>query len=139
MINKLIPQLLRTLQKLTINQTCTPLHEHEIEGLMHQLVALVKAKLGPANGTFAALKGICFGTLALYLIRDQFIYAEPNRLDPWMGDLRRVCEEADVKLHDAETGLVWIEEVSRHAYFCSLCTSPETALDSAPVIPKEEE
>ena len=139
MINILIPQLLRTLQILRINQTYTPLHEHEIEGLMHQLAALVKAKLDPINGAFAALTGICFGNLALHLIRDQHIYAEPNRLDPWMGDLRRVSEEADVKLHDAETGLVWIEEVSRHAYFCSLCETVATALDSAPVIPKEEE
>ena len=104
---------------------------------MHQLVTLVKAKLDPINGAFAALTGICFGNLGLHLVRDQLIYDESDRLDPWMGDLRRVCEEADVKLHDAE--LVWREEESRHAYFCRLCRRCGTALESAPVIPKARE
>ena len=106
---------------------------------MHQLVALVKAKLVPANGAFAALTGICFGNLSLELVRDQWVYYEPNRLDPWMGDLRRVCEEADVELHDE---MRTIEGLSQYAYFCRLCRRCETvvtALDSAPVIPEEEE
>ena len=139
MIKKLIAQFPRTLQTLRINQTYTLLHEHEIEGLMHQLVALVKAKLDPINGAFAALKGICFRSLELYPKCDQLRRDEPNRPVPWMADLRRVCEEADVKLHDNEKGLFWMEEESLYDYFCNLCRRCETPLDSAPVIPEKEE
>ena len=118
-------------------QNYTPLHDHEIEGLMQQLVALVKAKLDPANGAFAALKGICFGNLSLQLRRDYEILTEPNRLDPWTRDLRRVCEEADVKLHDE---METIEGLSQDASWCSSCKrNGEPILDSAPVVPEEEE
>ena len=103
---------------------------------MRQLVALVKAKLDPANGDFAALRGICFGNLSLKLVGFYGVSTEPNRLNPWIGDLRRVCEEADVELHDVtET----IEGLSQDASWCSSCRRCWPALDSAPVVPEEEE
>lgn len=96
---------------------------------MHQLVALVKAKLDPANGAFTALRGICLGNLSMEFIDDYAWLADENRLDPWTGDLRRVCEEADVKLH-AEGGDM--KGLSQDASWCISCMRSNTSLDSDP-------
>ena len=106
---------------------------------MHQLVALVEAKLVPANGAFAALSWICFDNLSFERLRGYWVHHEPNRLDPWMGDLKRVCEKADVKLHHCESWVTGMEELSQDAYCCSVFRRYETPLDSAPVIPEKEE
>ena len=99
---------------------------------MQQLVALVKAKLDPANGAFASLRGICFGSLSLELILGNWVLVEPNRLNPYTGDLRSVCEEADVKLHDENET---IEGMSQDASWCISCKRCwEPALDSEPVV-----
>ena len=105
---------------------------------MRQLVALVKAKLDPANGDFAALRGICLGNLTLELLDGYGVITEPNRLNPWIGDLRRVCEEADVELHDEEA--TTIEGLSQNASWCSSSRRWwKQTLDSAPVIPERKE
>lgn len=104
---------------------------------MEQLVALVKAKLDPANGAFASLKGICFGNLSVELIRDDWVLIEPNRLNPYIGDLRRLCEEADVKLHDELETIEGLSQDASWCFSCARCWKPD--LDSAPVVPEEQE
>ena len=64
--------------------------------------------------------------------------SERNRLEPWLGDLRRACEEARVKLHtDGRT--MWIDESSEDPSPCSFCRQTGATLDSAAVIPAEED
>ena len=104
---------------------------------MHQLVALVKAKLDATNGAFAALRGICLGNLPLPM--DYYaVSTEPRRLEPWVSELRRVCEEADVKLHDGLQDLNCLNWLKQDVPQCFSCRRWKTTLDSAPVIPKQE-
>lgn len=122
----LIPLFLRTLQTLKINQDHTILIEHEAFGLMHQLVALVNAKLFLTNGAFASLSEICLADLSV--LSQNVRHGDFKSLDPWLGDLKRVCEAAMVKFHYFEP---------RNSDPCSFCPPRERlSLDSAPVVPK---
>ena len=91
------------------------------------------AKLSPKNGTFVSSTEICLANLSVWPTSSRWEGNEPNRLDPWLGDSRRVCEQASVKLHtDGRTA--WIDGPSWNSYPCSFCRPSDTTLDSAPVI-----
>lgn len=99
---------------------------------MHRLVALVHAKLSTPNGAFASLTEICVANLAVKSTESRW---GTDRLDSWLGDLKRACEEANVKVHTRATSTS-IQSPSGEDFQCSFCRPSEmSVLDSAPVIP----
>ena len=129
----------RTLQTLIINRNYVSIVENEIEGLIPQLVALLNVKLSPTNGAFASLREICLAYPRITPPSSPWQGIEPNRFNVWLGDLRRVCEEAEVRIH-ADERTPWIECSSGDRVPCSLCRPRELDRpDSAPVILREEE
>ena len=104
---------------------------YDTEGLIHQLVALVKAKRFPENDAFTSLTKICLVSLFMNSIgrpRDQW-----DGQDPWFGWLKRVGRNAKVRVHpQAPQG--------QRCHNCSLGRQDEMiSLDSWPVIPDEED
>ena len=106
---------------------------------MHQLVALVNAKLSPTNGAFASLTEICLAHLSVDFNDNP--WRRPNQLgfDPWLGDLRGICEKAKVKLHTKQETMYGPHGPSEDSYPCSFCQPHEIHVDSAPVIPEEDQ
>lgn len=103
---------------------------------MRRLVALIHAKLSTPNGAFASLTEICVANLTVESTKSRWV---AERLDPWLGEFERACEEANVKIHT--TGTTTSMQVSYTGiYPCSSCRPSEMGrLDSAPVIPGEED
>lgn len=68
---------------------------------MHRLEAIVDAKRSSPDGAFASLKKICLAGLSMASVinRSGNIEVEAEGLDPWLGNLNRVCEESEVELH----------------------------------------
>lgn len=109
--------------------------EHEVDDLVRQLETLVSAKLSPTNGAFASLTEICLANLPVRSSTHDWGANEPNGLDLWLGDLKRVAQEAKVRIHADYRG-----ELSAGDVPCSFCKPVDSyTLDSAPVIPEEEE
>ena len=109
--------------------------EFEVDGLVRQLVALVNAKLSPTNGDFASLTEICLANLAVKSSTHRWGANKPNGLDLWLGDLKRVAQEAKVRIHTDYRG-----ESSADGIPCSFCERVDSyTLDSAPIIPEEED
>lgn len=106
---------------------------------MHQLVALVNAKLSPTDSAFASLTEICLTSLLVQSTESRWGGNEPSGLDPWLEDLEQVCEAANVKIH-YNGGTTSIEGPSWGSNPCSYCHSDETgSLDSAPVVTEVED
>ena len=66
---------------------------------------------------------------------------EPDGLDPWLGDLKHVCEESEVMIHSKKNSLC-VDGSSWGMHPCSSCRPRPVelvSLDSAPVIPEEED
>ena len=98
-------------------------------------MAFVRAKTSPPNGAFASLAEICLVTLSVKSTQSRRDGPEPYGLDPWLGDLKQVCEEANVKIH-TKARTTSREGPSGEFYPCSSCRIGEVdSLDSAPVIP----
>ena len=134
---RLTPSFIRTLQTLEIDpSSAIHLFGHEIDSLMHRLRALVNAKLSSPNGASASLTEICLVKLSVnYTVRRGNL--EQDALDPWLWGLRRLCEDAKVKIH--------VNERIPGGPFgdCFPCSSRRTVeicgIDSAPVEPEEED
>ena len=90
-------------------------------------MALVNAKLSSPKGAFASLTTIC-----LNQSKDHLGY------NTWLGDLKRVCEEAKVRIHIR--GRIPSEGTSSED--CVHCMARRAfairSIDSAPVIPGNE-
>lgn len=128
-LSTFLPQ---TLQSLKIYQSHMKLFSYHIKGLVHRLVALVHAKLSTPNGAFASLTEICVANLAVKSTESRW---GTDRLDSWLGDLKRACEEANVKVHTRARSTS-IQSPSGEDFQCSFCRPSEmSVLDSAPVIP----
>lgn len=113
---------------------------YQIEGLIHQLAALVHAKLSSPSGAFASLTKICLADLSVKSTKSRYVGAEPDGLDVLLGDLKRVCEEAKVDIHSKRMMTNFLRGRSAEGSLCSSCGPGETpSLDSAPVIPEEGE
>lgn len=107
--------------------------EHEVDGLVRQLISLVQAKLSPTNGAFASLTEICLANLPVKSSTHRWGANKPSGLTIWLGDLRRVAQEADVRIHTGQGGSSAVG-----GEYCSFCERVDSyTLDSAPVIPEE--
>ena len=63
----------------------------------------------------------------------------PNWLDPWLGDLKRVCEEAKVNIHITGAGM-WPEGSFGDLNPCNSCElADHSKIDSVPAIPEEQD
>ena len=136
---RLIPSFIRTLQTLEISPShAIHLFGHEVESLMRRLRALVSAKLSSPNGAFASLTDICLVNLSVNF-KVRWGILEEDALDPWLWELKRVCEEAKVKIHVNER----ISSVGGPFGDCFPCSSRRTVeiggIQSAPVEPEEED
>lgn len=136
-MDELTLSFLRTLQTLQIWSGTYLSQGFELicddtEGLIHQLIALVNVKLSPANDYFTSLTLICLGLLYVNT-RGRGPGDRRDGHDPWLVDLKRVCEKAEVGVHPrAPQG--------QECHDCSFGRADEMiSLDSWPVIPDEED
>ena len=126
--------------KITVER-CTPSRStnltlfffwYQIDGLVHRLVALINSKLSAPNGAFAYLTEICVANLTVKSTQSRW---GVDSLDPWLGDLARACEEANVKIHIRSTSTS-MDGASLDPFPCRSCHPSQLgSLDSAPVIP----
>lgn len=135
-VDELTLSFLRMLQTLQIwlgsnLSTGFELFGHDTEGLIHQLVSLVNAKLSPANDAFTSLTLICLGLLYVNT-RGRGSGDRRDGHDPLLKDLKRVCEKAKVEFHlGAPEG--------RKRHNCSFGRTGEAiSLDSWPAMLDEE-
>lgn len=129
-----------TLQKLKIDGWLNNIiiFEHQFGGLIDHLVSLVNAKLSSPNGDFAFLTGLCIEDMRAYS-KLRWRSNEPNWLHPsWLGDLKRVCQEAKVNIHIPGGGML-PEESFGELERCSLCEQVDVSIDSAPAIPERQD
>lgn len=134
---RLTLSLIRTLQTLEIDPSpAIHLFGHEIESLVHRLRALVNAKLSSPNGAFASLTEICLVNLSVNF-KVRWGILKQDALDPWLWGLRRLCEDAKVKIHVNEGN----SSTGGPSGDCFPCSSRRTdeicGIDSAPVEPEE--
>ena len=101
-------------------------------------MSLLNAKLSSPNGDFAFLTGLCIAKC--YVISSQlgWLSDEANWLDPWLGELKRVCEEAKVRIH-IPGGRMWPEESFGELDRCCFCEQVDLSIDSAPGISEERD
>lgn len=66
---------------------------------MHHLEALVDLKRSSPDGAFASLSKMCVASLSAASVISRSGNIEAVGLDRWLGNLNRVCEESEVKLH----------------------------------------
>ena len=101
------------------------------------LVSLLNAKVSSPNGDFASLTGLCIAK-----IRSErgWTSDRPNSnwLHPWLGELKRVCEDAKVKIHIPGGGML-SEEPFGELDRCCFCEQVDLSIDSAPAIPEERD
>ena len=96
--DKLIPSFTRTLQTFTVHQFNINLLNYEVEGLVRRLETLVDAKNSSPNGAFASLTEICLASLSVASKTDRWGPHAADKLDPWLGGLKHLCKESEVKL-----------------------------------------
>ena len=65
---------------------------------MRRLEALVNAKKSSPDGAFASLTEICLASLSVASLTDRWESHAVDQLNPWLGDLKRLCKESEVKL-----------------------------------------
>ena len=102
-------------------------------------MSIVNAKLSSSNGEFAFLTGLCIADMEVNSTKLRWGANEPNWLDPWLGDLKRICEEARVNIHST-----WEDRWPKGS--CgdlNPCISRKrvdrSKLDSAPAIPEKQD
>ena len=76
--------------------------------------------------------------MMVYSTKHRWGASEPNWLDPWLGDLKRGCEEAKVWTHIPGGGM-WPEDSFGELERCSFCEHVDVSIDSAPAIPEEQD
>ena len=101
-------------------------------------MSLLNAKISSPNGDFAFLTEICIAKCYVTSTKLGYLSEEPNWLDPWLGELKRVCQAAKVRIHIPGGGM-WPEESFGELDRCCFCEQVDLSIDSAPTIPEQRD